>query len=805
MIDSLRLPADRSDTGRVFWVTSGLFFVTLATLMLEVLDTRLLSVLTWYHLSFLAVSVAMLGMAAGAVLVFVGGEIFGVDRTVRLLPAAATAFALVLPLSHVANLVIPFPSVRSGSPAELAALAIATLALTVPFVVSGVVVTLALTRTRAPIGILYGADLVGAAIGCLAIIVLLELTDITSTAMATAGAAAIGAACFARYAGARGISALVLAAGLFGVSALNATADRPLGVIYPKSRSLWLDERAIDYSAWNAHSNVIVRTPANGPPFLWGPGADATKTEVTMAVAAIDGDAGTVITKWNGEPASLDWVQYDVTSLPYRIRSGQVAVIGVGGGRDVLTAIWSGNTSITGIEINKALVGALRGRYLDFAGIARHPGVTLVHDEARSFLTRTPGRYDVLQMSLIDTWAATGAGAFTLSENGLYTRDGWQVFLRALTPTGVFSVSRWYDPEAASETTRLLSLGVASLMDFGVTSPRGHLILVTRERIATLLVSPTAFSQQDGTTLNRIAEQHGFTIRVSPWADATDDRLRAIANAASPAALDQATRDPYLDFTAPTDRRPFFFNMLKPRGFFEHRGTSSGGVVSGNLRATRTLLALAVVAGGLVLVIIGWPLVTTGRPDVPPRVFWAAFAYFAIIGLAFMLIQIAFLQRFSVYLGHPTYTFSIILFLMILSAGLGSFASERIDLDRHRSILWLPIAIAVAVLLETVLLQRVVDATVGWGLPGRSLIVSFFVAPLAFALGCCFPIGLRFVGRHSDRLSAWMWGVNGACGVMASILAVMSSLWLGIHVNLLAAALLYALLALPLRHLAAAR
>ncbi len=505
MIDSLRLPADRSDTGRVFWLTSGLFFVTLATLMLEVLDTRLLSVLTWYHLSFLAVSVAMLGMAAGAVLVFVGGEIFGVDRTVRLLPAAATVFALVLPLSHVANLVIPFPSVRSGSPPELAALAIATLVLTVPFVVSGVVVTLALTRTRAPIGILYGADLVGAAIGCLAIIVLLELTDITSTAMATAGAAAIGASCFARYAGARGISALVLAAGLFGVSALNATADRPLGVIYPKSRSLWVDERAIDYSAWNAHSNVIVRTPANGPPFLWGPGADATQTEVTMAVAAIDGDAGTVITKWNGEPASLDWVQYDVTSLPYRIRSGQVAVIGVGGGRDVLTAIWSGNTSITGIEINKALVSALRGRYLDFAGIARHPGVTLVHDEARSFLTRTPGRYDVLQMSLIDTWAATGAGAFTLSENGLYTRDGWQVFLRALTPTGVFSVSRWYDPEAASETTRLLSLGVASLMDFGVTSPRGHLILVTRERIATLLVSPTAFSRQDGATLNRIA------------------------------------------------------------------------------------------------------------------------------------------------------------------------------------------------------------------------------------------------------------------------------------------------------------
>ena len=170
--------------------------------------------------------------------------------------------------------------------------------------------------------------------------------------------------------------------------------------------------------------------------------------------------------------------------------------------------------------------------------------------------------------------------------------------------------------------------------------------------------------------------------------------------------------------------------------------------------------------------------------------FWAAFAYFAIIGLAFMLIQIAFLQRFSVYLGHPTYTFSIILFLMILSAGLGSLASERIDLERHQQVVWLPVGIAAAVFVETMLMQPVVDLTVGWGLPGRNLVVTAFVAPLACALGCCFPLGLRLVGRHSDRVSAWMWGVNGACGVMASILAVMGSMWLGIHVNLLVAAAL---------------
>src|ERR1700752_1129282 len=225
MIDSLSLPSDSSGHGRLSWLTSGPFFVTLATLMLEGLDTRLLSVLTWYHLSFLAVSVAMLGMAAGAVLVFVGGGFFDKDRAARLLPAVGVAFALAIPVSHVANLVIPFPSVRGLVPADLAALAIATLALTVPFVLSGVLVTIARTRTEGPIGVLYGADLLGAANGCLAIIWLLGDSDITSTAFAAAGAAAVAAMCFARHAGRPGWSALALAGILFAASALNASAD----------------------------------------------------------------------------------------------------------------------------------------------------------------------------------------------------------------------------------------------------------------------------------------------------------------------------------------------------------------------------------------------------------------------------------------------------------------------------------------------------------------------------------------------------------------------------------------------------
>lgn len=787
------------------WLVLGLFFVTFATLMLEVLDTRLLSVLTWYHLSFLAVSVAMLGMAAGAVFVFAGGEWFSRDRAAALLPHITIGLALSLPFSHIANLVIPFPVVRAGTPGEIAGVAISTFVLTIPFVMSGIAVTVALTRTSDRVGLLYGADLVGAAAGCLAIVGLLELTDITSTAFAAAGAAAIGAWCFARHLGRRGSGPMLLAAGLFVCAGLNTQARHPLGVMYPKSRGLWMDERSLDYSAWNAHSNVIVRVPATSAPFLWGPASDAPKTPVRAALAAIDGDAGTVITHWDGNPESLAWVQYDVTSLPYRIRKGNVAIIGVGGGRDVLTAIWAGNPRITGIEINSALVKILTKRYRDVTKIADYPSVTLVHDEARSYLTRAPGRFDVLQMSLIDTWAATGAGAFTLSENGLYTREGWQVFLRALTPTGVFSVSRWYDPGAPSETTRLLSLGVAALLDFGMTEPRRHLVLVTRERVATLMVSPLALTDEDGRRLKEISDAHGFAIEVSPWSHTAASRsLERIAASTSLDALETATRHPYLDFSPPTDRRPFFFNMLKPAGWWNGGNPGGEGIVAGNLGATRTLIALCGVAFVLVLAIIGWPLLLAGRPQTVPGLFPAAAAYFATIGLGFMFIQIPFLQRFSVYLGHPTYTFSIVLFLMILSAGLGSFASERLDVLLSRRVLVLPLAIALATLLEMLLLQPAIEWTVAWPLPARTLVVSAFVVPLACGLGFCFPVGWRLVSQSAPALNAWMWGINGACGVMASILAVMVSMWAGVDVNLLIAAGLYLLLAWPMRRLARA-
>jgi hypothetical protein len=791
------------------WLYSGLFLATLATLMLEILDSRLLSVLTWYHLAFLAVSLAMLGMAAGAVFVFLRSDAFTPARAAKALPRYCTWLAISIPLSHFLNLIIPIPLLERFAVMEIIAITLSTIVLAVPFFLAGIVVTLALTKTEAPIGRLYAADLAGAALGCVLVVPLLNQSNISSVALVAGAAAALAAFCFERVVRVRRAASLVLMAVLVMAAALNATRTKDgIGVMYPKSRLLWEQRDQIEWSAWNTHAYIVVGRPLPGPAFFWGPAVGAEKFTGTSAWMLIDGGAGTPITQWNGDRAALEWVQYDITAVPYSLRRGDAAVIGVGGGRDVLSAIWGGSTSVTGVEINSNLLHALQGPYRTFAGIADRPDVMLVHDEARSFLSRTARRFDILQMSLIDTWAATGAGAFTLTENGLYTIEGWRVFLDVLKPGGVFSVSRWFSPKTASETSRMLALGVAALIDRGARRPADHMIMLARGAVATLMVSNAPFTDEDRATIGRMSAERGYSVLISPWTSPADERLGGIVRSASLQELRAATAHPTFDFSPPTDERPFFFNMLKPASFYRLADVPAidaslgGGVAAGNLRATFTLVLLFVIATLLVVAIIIWPLMRAGLPSMSAAEFATAVAYFGIIGFGYMLIQIPLLQRFSVYLGHPTYTFSVILFAMILFTSLGSAISDRLPIDRHRWLLKLPLAIAVSVVALTLAIQPIIDATIELELPVRSLIVVACTAPVALLLGFCFPIGMNLVGRVSRDAAAWMWGINGACGVLASIVAVAISMWLGIHTNLIFAATLYALLTFPAHMLA---
>lgn len=788
----------------------GLALITLVTLTLEVVNARLFSVITWYHLSFLAISIAMLGMTAGGLYVYLRPACFADDRVLRQLIKHSLFFAISVPLCHF--MTIHYRPIQDTLSITHFLLMTATAA--VPFFFSGVVVAASLTRVALPIGRIYFVDLMGAALGCLGGILLLQATDPSSGSFLMGALAAVGAAAYAWDArrcappaesarSHRGLRTIVVVAGV-----LMAGAGIGNAVIYPNGIRLNHSKgrdipRSVSYDHWNTHSRVIAEPVVEEAPRYWGAGRFAPRTPIRWVNMHIDGEAGTFLTEFHGDDLSqLEWVKHDVTSLAYHLNDqADVAVIGVGGGRDILTALAFECRRVIGVELNQIFIDLLENKYREFSEIAGRPEVTLIHDDGRSYLTHSTEHFDLIQMSLIDTWASTSAGAMTLSENGLYTVEAWTTFLNRLRPNGCFTVSRWYSPSDLGETARLISLAVATLLSEGAQRPADHIILASAGRIGTLILSPSPFTPHALATIRQATQRFGFDLILCPGDQVPDERLARILQAGSLEELSDSTSDPVLDLSPPHDERPFFFSMVRPRAWLTLRSSShaTGGVISGNLTASNSLMAILSAVLILLCLSIVAPLVAfKGGHGLNATQFAASAFYFGAIGVGFMLIEIPLMQRFTVLLGHPVWSLAIVLFSMILSTGLGSLVSDRVPTDGARRLFALPCVIAVAILLACAAIQPGIDAALVASLPVRAAVTVLFTMPLGFLLGFCFPIGMRLVQGHSSRAMPWMWGINGGFGVLGSVMSVMVSMAWGISWSLLVGALCYFLLLAPI-------
>lgn len=796
----------------------GVFLVALATLVLEILLTRITSVVAWYHLAFFVISLAMLGMTAGAVIVFVRPSAFTDALVPRRATQACLALAATAPLAVAVALLVPLSPITSTE-GFLAMLAYGG-ALAVPFTVSGVVLTLVLTRAGLPAGRVYGVDLVGAATGCGLVIPLLDVLDAPSAVMVAAALSALAAYAFAaardddtasgHRRAAAGLAVILAALGL-----LNASMDSP-----------WLRARTVKgeaeepseflYTGWNTYSRVTVGQTETQLPAMWAPGRLTPLTTLTplpQRGILIDGAAGTVMAALDrvpdddrpGEPVDHDYLGWDVTSFAHRLRpTGPAAVIGVGGGRDVLEATRVGHEPVLGLELNALIVALHEGSMREFSGIADLPGVHLFHDEARSFMARNRAHFDVITMSLIDTWASTGAGAYALSENGLYTVEGWQIFMRRLTPTGIFTVSRWYKSDSPGETARMLALAMETLYSLGAKEPTQHIMMLQNLTIATILVTPEPFSTADIKLMYKEAAKRGFNVLLAPGRSPLNPMLRELSEQPDREAMWAWARAQTLDLTPPTDERPFFFNMIKPATWLStpEQVDELDFAFLGNLHATQTLVYATAISALLTLVAVLLPLGSRRRDlrAYPAADVLAAGTYFALIGLGFMFVEMGLLSRLNVFLGHPTLALAVLLGGIIFFTGVGSLASGRVPLSRPWVVRLYPLLPAGLVLLAGALLEPTMGALMGAKLTVRVLVGLSLVAVPALGLGLGFPLGLRLVeqlgGEGRPPLGPWMWGINGACGVVASGLALTSSMAWGIGTTLLIGAGCY--LVLPL-------
>ncbi|MGH8529175.1 MAG: hypothetical protein ACRETN_04930 [Nevskiales bacterium] len=787
---------------------AGVFVITFTVLIQQIVQTRILSVIAWYYLAFFAISVAMLGMTVGAVWVYLRREQFRPEKLAATLSDYALLNAISLPLSIivqfslVTNLQVSLSTVSSWS-LLLAAMA-------VPYVFSGIVVSLALTRSPFPVGQVYGVDLLGAALGCVAVVLILNVVDGPSTMILAGALAAVAAWCFAHAADEAEQSRLrarpwwrkpapfVLALGLLAV--LNASIPVGFKPMLVKDRL----ERAhlTRYEKWNSYSRILATRPESGPThfYLWGPSPKMPPELVTeQAVLNIDGEAGTVMYHYDGTRESIDFLRYDIVNLAYNLPGIQrAAIIGVGGGRDLMSAHLYGTPEIVGVELNPIFIKLHTEHpfYKSFSNLATLPNLQLFVDDARSWFASTAQKFDLVQMSMIDTWAATGAGAFSLSENGLYTLEGWRAFIKTLNDGGVFTVSRWYNPDDVNETGRMIGLATAAVLDAGAVDARPHLFVARARYIATLVLSKQPFTAAEVRTLRKEVERRGFEVLLAPDQPPASELLQSVVASPSISEINRVTQGGYLDLSVPTDNRPFFFNQLRFSKVPEvlHRALTErrfSGVLRGNFQASGVLLLILFISTLAVITTVLLPLRKTVRASSLPLV-TAGTLYFAFIGMGFMLAEISLLQYFSVYLGHPIYSLGVCLFSLILATGLGSLASDRFQLRSKASFVWWGLAVAAYLACMQYWLTDLFHATTDRALGVRIAISLAAVMPLGFLLGFAFPTGMRLVQAVDREPTPWFWGINGATGVLASVLAVMLSMAFGINVTMLLAGVFYA-------------
>ncbi len=778
----------------------GVFVLSGALLALEIALTRIFSVILWYHFAFLAISLALFGMAVGGLLLHFRPDWFPRDRVHHQMARHSMLFAIFVPIAYVLILGVPFVY-RVSLPAAVSLLLIYTFA-ALPFLFGGLALALALSRFSQRIGLVYGMDLIGAGLGCLLVVPLLGYLTGPGVIVATAILAAVASLFFAASLGAGARNRRLLVLGVLVAVLVGHETKGWLRIDFSKDRL----EVGTIHSDWNPLARITVTQEGT---VNWATSEVYNGPKPETLWLKIDAEAGTPIVQFDGDFEKVKALQFDVSALVHTLReNAEVLVIGPGGGRDVLTALSFGQKRVTAVEINEAIISAVRDKFGDWSGgLYSRPDVRIVNDEGRSWVRRADERFDIIQASLIDTWAASSAGAYVLSENNLYTKEAFRDFLEHLNDDGILTMSRWYFKGRPIETLRLTGIAVAALRDLGITNPAAHIMVVKRstwdwayrrrefrDGVGTLLVKRTPWDPGEVAHIQKIAEDLKFDVVYAPGQqnlpefEAIMGERRAEFEAAYP-----------VDISAPVDDRPFFFYMLHARDAFRIFGGGEEieqGVVQNNVRAIFVLVALL----GIVLVLtstcIMLPLFLSGGESFPRGGSSALYLlYFFCLGLGYLLVEIPLMQRFILLLGHPVNALTVVLFSMLVGSGAGSVLSNRIP----ERLFLLPAAlIAVLVLVYAAVVPPILDASLALPYWQRVLLSVALLALPAVLMGMPFPLGVRQLSRLREGMLPWVWGVNGATSVCASVLATVFAIFMGYTAVLMIGAATYALAAVTL-------
>ncbi|WP_126456604.1 SAM-dependent methyltransferase [Sulfuriflexus mobilis] len=792
--------------------------ISMTALAYEILLMRVFSIIQWHHFAYMIISLALLGYgASGTFLTLFRNRLL--PRYERVYLGNIVLFGLSAYACYLAAQYIPFNAEEIlWDPRQAARLVGIYVLLALPFFFAANAIGLSFIRYRGDMSRIYAADLIGAGFGSLVIIILLFAVlpgEIPAYIMALAMLAA-ALASWELYRNSPGIFRPLLAIFLAGIIVpffLPGSWTEPeispykgLPQALRVSGATVVKQRSSPLGLVTVVENPVV-------PFRQAPGLslNAHAEPPEQVGVFIDADAMTAITRDSGERQALAYLGQLTSSLPYHLSNmDDVLVLGAGGGAEVLQARYHGVTHISAVELNRQIIDLLRDNYRDFSGqLYDDMTIKVFAEEARGFVAGDEAYYDLVQLAMVDSFSASSAGLYALSESYLYTVEALQTYLARLKPDGYLGISRWIKLPPR-DTLRLFATAIDALRRDGIKNPEQHLVLIRSLQTSTLLIKKMPFTANELTMLRAFCRQRSFDVAYYPGMTAGEaNRYNVLAKAwfhiGATAMLGEGREDfmqAYkFNLEPATDDRPYFFQFFKWAVLPEIWSlTGQGGMPLlewGYLILVATLLQALLAS--IVLVLL--PLVFYHRGVGPPAgtaLRLRAFTYFLALGLAFLFIEIAYIQKFILFLHHPIFAVTVVLAAFLVFAGLGSAWSGRFAATgRHaRGVGWsvaMIVAMAVAYLF---LLGPLFSLFIAQPTMIKVIVSVLLIAPLAFCMGMPFPLGLSRLAETGPGLVPWVWGVNGCASVLSAVLASLLAIHFGFTFVILAALALYGLAAI---------
>jgi len=768
---------------------------------------RVLSIVQWHHFAYMIISLALLGYGASGTFIAVNKRWLE-PRFDLAFAASGLLFSIAMIACFVLGQRVPFNALEIvWDPRQLISLSVIYLVFFVPFFFAACCIGLAFTCRKSFVSRIYFFDLLGAGLGAVLIVGLLFARPpqdalIVLAVLALVASITVGVRLPPRKA-LIAMQILWLGALLFGMP------QNLLGMRLSEYKGLSQAMQVVDSEVLTASSSPLgLLTVVESPqvPFRHAPGLSFNTRFVPPEQLAVftDGDSISAITRFDGDFSALAYLGDVTAALPYQLLSEPHALIlGAGGGSDVLLALYNGAARIDAVELNPQMTALVRDTYADFAGhLYQDSRITVHTKEARGFVTQSKDHYDLIHVGLLDSFAASGSGLQALNESYLYTVEAIRDYVQHTAPGGMLAITRWLKLPPR-DSLKLVATVIEALRKEGVADPGRQLALIRSWNTSTLLVKNGDFTANEIEVIREFSRSHSFDTAFYPSMPASDaNRFNILAQAYLYDGVSALLGNDADDFVArykfhiapATDNRPYFFHFLKwsalPEFMSLIRRGGAGLIEWGYLILMATLIQ-ATIAGAVLIVL---PLSRVKR-SWPHGIGTRMGGYFFLLGLAFLFIEIAFIQKFILFLSHPLYSVAVVLSGFLVFAGVGSAYSGRLTQkarQKERS----PVDVAVAgisaiALLYLVLLPFLFQQLIGLTDSIKMLFSVLLIAPLAFCMGMPFPIGLSRLADGAPNFIPWAWGINGFASVISASLATLLAIQFGFTTVVLLALGLY--------------